>query len=154
MTYEQRYQREWQSFMDCGGEGSFHPPRRTPAEIAERTVTIEDEIACELLRRDRNAIGTYPWAEVAVKQVYSDRNYATPFNAGIIDQLESMRDWQAGANGIARVLLADAIVAHRLTSPGSGETRTVNLGFGVTVTTSLAAAIVEYHNRIRFLMSK
>jgi hypothetical protein len=51
---------------------------------------------------------------------------------------------------LALLYLADAIVAQRL--HGEGE-RTIQLGFGVAVTTSLSAAIVEYHNRVRHALT-
>jgi hypothetical protein len=53
---------------------------------------------------------------------------------------------------LASLILADTVVTHRLRGY-SGATQAYPLGFGVSMTASLAAAIVEYHNRIKFALT-
>lgn len=128
----------------------FRPTPRTDEQIAERDVSIEECIATEMLRTDHDTFGVYLWAEQYVQAVIGDRNFAQPLPTDIIQRMESVEDPTTRDNGLARLYLADAVVRHRLTG-FSGGTATTDLGFGIFITTSLAAEIVNYHRRIVYV---
>jgi len=147
MNYEQKRQAEWDQFIDAGGEGRFRPTPRTEAQIEERTISIEESIAVEMLRRDHDTVGVYQWAEDYIQDVIDYRNSHQSVSVDMITQMESVDDRTERNNGLARLYLANAIVQHRLIGFSGSET-TTELGFGISITTSLAAAIVDYHRRV------
>ena len=153
MNYEQQYQNEWDQFIGFGGEGHFRPTPRTEQQIAEREVSIEESIAIEMLCKDRNASAVYSWAEQYVQQVTDHNNFAELLSIDVIKKMESVTDRVTRDNGLARLYLADAIVRHRLTG-FSGSTNTTHLGFGISITTSLAAEIVNYHTRLQYCLTE
>lgn len=59
----------------------------------------------------------------------------------------SWREWKQGLDEAAE-FLTSAVVTHRRKGE-DGLDRTSHLGFGLSVTTSLAAAIAEYHHAVR-----
>ncbi|MDY6835512.1 MAG: hypothetical protein SVY53_12005 [Chloroflexota bacterium] len=139
------------------GEGDYRPPSRTLEEIAQRDIDIEEHIAIELLRHNE-PIGEYKLPQDYVRAVVEDRNYTVH-----IYQDDELNEWfsqlcdgkigdddysQKAANiSLAKLILAEAVVNHRLNGY-SGSEHTYSLGFGVVLTTSIAAAIVDYHKRV------
>jgi len=150
MDYRQQYQNEWDRFIDAGGEGCFRATERTSEQIAEREVSIEESIALEMLRADRDMFGIYQWAEDYVQNGISDSNFAGSLPIELIHRMESMEDRTARDNGLARLYLADAVVKHRRLGFSGGQ-HLISLGFGVSVTTSLASEIVSYHRRMFYV---
>jgi hypothetical protein len=141
-------------------EGRYNPPARTTAEVAQREIDIEEHIAIQLLRSND---GLYCIVDDYVKQVVNNRDFAVR----LID-LPELNQWHSDACdgriegdeysvravriSLASLILADTVVTHRLRGYHQSQ-QSYSLGFGVCVTTSLAAAIVEYHNRIKFALT-
>lgn len=148
MTYQERYNRAEQDFIDAGAEGTFRAPVRTAEELAARDITIEESIACELLRRDTQEFGMYDWVGEYVGPVLADRDYVNALPLSFIDRVERVADRDSRNISLAYLWLTKAIVSHRLSAPASGTTQETTLGFGISVRTSLAAAIVDYHRRM------
>jgi len=140
-------------------EGRYNPPARTPAEIAQRDIDVEEHISIELLRSGLND-GGYSIVDNYVKQVIGNRDFAVSMSPelnqwhsdacdGRIDGDEYSR--RAVRISLAHLILADTVVNHRLR--GYSQSRQSHqIGFGVSMTTSLAASIVEYHRRVIFAL--
>ena len=164
MTYQDRVNESFREFMDeTGGEGNWRPPERTQEEIAEREIAIEEEIAIQILRQAMNVGLLLDGAVLYVKNIVSDRN-ATPE----MDD-ESRALWldyrtikQKLANhGVSRnsieyarqaLYLAHEVVRFR-ESGISGQSYSTNIGAELAVTTSLAAAIVDFTSRVTYMVS-
>jgi len=151
VDYRQQYQNEWDEFFDAGGEAHFRPTPRTMEQLAEREISVEEAIAVDMLHRDRDTFGTYEWAERYVQNVINDRNYVELLPFELLDRVQSVEDRVARHNGSARLYLANQVVRHRRTGFSSDRTMT-DLGFGISVTTSLAAEIVNYHRRMLYTL--
>jgi hypothetical protein len=154
-SYAVRVKQAEDDFDSAGGEGRYRPPERTPAEVAERTITIEEQIAIELLKTDVH-FGIYTIVNDYVKRVISDKNYIEhmspelrKFHSDACDGRigETEYDRSSADVSLAKLILADSVIRHRLTGY-SGSMSTACLGFGLAITTSLAANIVEYHKRV------
>ena len=144
-SYNTRHQAAWNEYIMAGGEGRFRAPERTAEELATRNVDGVEYIACTLLRKHSgNGVALNEW----VSSLISDIAYANRLPLHVFERIadagqthdatiEDMEDR-------ATLFLAYALVDHRLQGEDGAE-QVQNLGFGISIVTSLAAAIVEYH---------
>lgn len=159
-SYRKRIQK-YDIDFPWGEDAIYNPPCRTPDEIANREIDTEEHIAIRLLADiDHNGFTSTAISKY-IQAIISDPNYAkTPYDADIkLPRRSDFTDTYDDENttikynnytyaiNFAQFYLASAIVQHRLYG-FSGSERTIGLGFGINISTSLAAEIVDYHNRI------
>lgn len=164
MTYQERVNESFARFMDeTGGEGNWRPPERTAEEIAEREIGIEEHIAIGILKQALNVGLLLDGATQYVREIIEDRN-ATPeldeeSRAFIMDDRAVKQ--RIEAHGVSRnsityarqaLYLAHEVVRFR-ESGNSGQSYSTNIGAGLALTTSLAAAIVDFTSRLTYMIS-
>ena len=158
-SYQERV-KQYDESVEGFDEGNYRQPKRTPEEVSQRTIDIEEDIARHLLK-DAASTG-YAIPCDYVRQVVSDLNFT-----GRIHENDELNAWYSQAfNGVepegapedirerqqqtqldlAKLILADGIVNHRLYGY-SGSEHASNLGFGIGAATSLAAGIIDFHKR-------
>lgn len=142
------------------------PRRRTPDELAARRIGDSERIAIALIEQDL-ANGVPTFAQDWLRSIVTDSTFAQ--HSRMDEQVNSFRQYieeRDNANFSteweqhlyvertvhsleATIALADAVVSHRLYGEPDTDS-TTSIGCGLSVTTSLAAAVVNYtRNMVR-----
>lgn len=153
------YDQVMQDWMEA--EGTLPPRRRNVEELKARRIGDAERIAITLLDKAlkdglptfmvdwvKNLVNDTAYAEHAPVQWFRDLDNLynnpdqdeRPFDDEMFNQMEH-------AKHEAIIHLGSALVNHRLRGEPDIDT-TTSIGWGIAVTTSLAAAICEYHNRV------
>lgn len=156
-SYSERVRESWAEFTRGGGEGNYRQPVRTPEEVAQRRIGDAERIACtllsdihvlsdelrELAERLASDVTCTEYPSIALMESIVDRE---ELPEDVAEWPKANRKW-ATAENFAVWALGVALVDHRLKGEPDADTTTGHFGGFVNVTTSLAAAVAEYHER-------
>lgn len=143
---------------------------RTAEELATRTIGDAERIALTLIEKHLED-GVPTFAESWLRSVLSDTTFAQ--HSDLQEQVKGYREYLEERDDVnfstawdqhiyversvdaleAGIMLADAVVTHRLIGDPDRD-HTVSLGFGLSVTTSLAAAAVNYTRQMMQVMGR